>query len=151
MLLSSLKCTHLVTHRAIGPKWEIARKRSGKVRCVAPGWVLTSAKKRKLIDICDYDPANVIPGSEVIPEIPGGGSANASGQTVATAVVPTKPSNKSPPKVNQPTVTLKTVASVQGATAKPPAKPRNRRKKSPTGEKRSRAKGMKRKDRNSGL
>ena len=135
------KCTHLVTHRAIGPKWEMAKKRLGKVKCVAPGWVLTSAKKRKLIDIADYDPANVIPGSEVIPEIPST-SNTPTGQTVATAVISNKPGNpKSSPKINT-TVTMKTVATVQGVTAKPASKSRNRRKKSPTGEKRNRAKGI---------
>jgi PAX-interacting protein 1 len=107
------KCTHLVTHRSIGVKYDKAKNR--RVTCVTPGWVLTSAKNRQLQNSADYDPANVIPGSEVIPEI----GQNQSNPT-PTVSTPT----------SQPTAKIKAVRSI-------------RRKESPNAEKRPRAKPQK--------
>ena len=80
------KCSHLVTHRALGAKWEKARTRKDKTTCVTPGWVLTSAKNRILQNAVDYDPANVIPGTEALPDLP-------SQQPTVSTGQPVKPTN----------------------------------------------------------
>ena len=52
-------CTHLVTHRPEGEKY-LKRDQIRGLVAVTPGWVLTSAKKRHLANVTDYNPANVI-------------------------------------------------------------------------------------------
>jgi len=112
------KCTHLVTHRAVGEKYQKSLSRPTKVTCVTPGWVLTSAKNRVLKNTADYDPANVIPGSEILPEMPA--SQTSTMHQPATPITTTA----SQPLVKQATKAVRNI----------------RRKKSPNTEKRSRAK-----------
>lgn len=111
------KCTHLVTHRSVGAKYDKALTRLNKVTCVTPGWVLTSAKNRILKNTADYDPANVIPGSEILPDI----SSSQSGGIPGTQTITTTASQ---PILKPVTKAVRNI----------------RRKKSPNNEKRVRAK-----------
>ena len=112
------KTTHLVTHKPVGEKYDRAlnigkffvtkkdlkNRISESIKKITPGWVLTSAKSRVLKNTTDYDPANVIPGSEHLPD----------------AAKKSTPANSS-----------STQSSVKPAIQKTPSKTKSRRKRSP--------------------